>query len=322
MADVRGTRAAVLTDPTTGTQQAGVDASGNLQVIAAANSGVDIGDVDILSVIPGTGATNLGKAEDAVHSTGDTGVYVLAVRDDALAAHSGTDGDYESLHTNASGALWVAGNGTFTVTDDGSFTLAANSGVDIGDVDVLTCGTITPGTAAANLGKAEDAAHTSGDVGVMALAVRQDTAAALGGTDADYQPLITDASGRLHVTDPNAGAGTPTSPSIDITNITTPVSIGAGSSSNLDSADVATKKLTQAMVAGAAPFKVVFATLSGGTPTDVGVAFGDAFHSVIWNTPHKDYVVSGTTVAGFRAAVTNLDPNDTTDFYASFAYED
>lgn len=32
----------------------------------------------------------------------------------------------------------VSGTGTFTVTDDGNFTLAANSGVDIGDVDVLT----------------------------------------------------------------------------------------------------------------------------------------------------------------------------------------
>jgi hypothetical protein len=56
-----------------------------------------------------------------------------------------------------------------------------------------------PGTGATNLGKAEDAAHASGDVGVMALTVRQDSAAALAGTDADYQPLITDASGRLHV---------------------------------------------------------------------------------------------------------------------------
>lgn len=74
--------------------------------------------------------------------------------------------------------------------------LAANSGVDIGDVDVTS---IVPGTGATNLGKAEDGAHTSGDVGVMALSVRQDTAAALGGTDADYQPLITDANGRLHV---------------------------------------------------------------------------------------------------------------------------
>ena len=73
--------------------------------------------------------------------------------------------------------------------------LAANSGVDIGDVDVTS---VVPGTAATNLGKAEDAAHTSGDVGVMALTVRQNTAAALSGTDADYQPLITDTSGRLH----------------------------------------------------------------------------------------------------------------------------
>lgn len=77
--------------------------------------------------------------------------------------------------------------------------LAANSGVDIGDVDVTSVGTITPGTAASSLGKAEDAAHTTGDVGVMGLSVRQDTAAALADTDADYQPLITDASGRLHV---------------------------------------------------------------------------------------------------------------------------
>lgn len=74
--------------------------------------------------------------------------------------------------------------------------LAANSGVDIGDVDVTS---VTPGTAASSLGKAEDAAHTSGDVGVMAMSVRQDTAAALSGTDGDYQPLITDGSGRLHV---------------------------------------------------------------------------------------------------------------------------
>lgn len=71
------------------------------------------------------------------------------------------------------------------------------------DVDVTR---VIPGTSATHLGKAEDAAHTTGDVGVMALSVRQDTAAALSGTDADYQPLITDASGRLHVTN-SAGIG-------------------------------------------------------------------------------------------------------------------
>jgi hypothetical protein len=67
----------------------------------------NIGDVDVVSNIPGTGATNLGKAEDAVHASGDTGVYALAVRDDAPAAHSGTDGDYESLHVSSDGGLWI-----------------------------------------------------------------------------------------------------------------------------------------------------------------------------------------------------------------------
>lgn len=55
---------------------------------------------------------------------------------------------------------------------------------------------VTPGTAAANLGKAEDAAHASGDTGVMALAVRRDTPAALA-ADGDYLPVIVDAEGRL-----------------------------------------------------------------------------------------------------------------------------
>ena len=46
---------------------------------------------------------------------------------------------------------------------------------------------------------AEDAAHTTGDTGLVAMAVRQDTAAALGTTDGDYMPLIVDATGRLWV---------------------------------------------------------------------------------------------------------------------------
>lgn len=53
---------------------------------------------------------------------------------------------------------------------------------------------------------AEDAAHTSGDYGMQLLTVRQNTAAALSGADADYQPLITDTNGRLHVIEPSAAA--------------------------------------------------------------------------------------------------------------------
>ena len=80
---------------------------------------------------------------------------------------------------------------------------------------------VTPGTASGNLGKAEDAAHASGDTGVMALTVRQDTAAALALTDADYQPFITDSTGRLYVNTemPDAAvladnASNPTAPAV------------------------------------------------------------------------------------------------------------
>lgn len=57
-----------------------------------------------------------------------------------------------------------------------------------------------------NVFHAEDAAHSSGAYGMMTLTVRQNTAAALAGADADYQPLITDANGRLHVLDQNTAA--------------------------------------------------------------------------------------------------------------------
>lgn len=47
------------------------------------------------------------------------------------------------------------------------------------------------------LEKAVDAAYTAGDRGLMALAVRRDTAAASSATTGDYEPLQTDALGRL-----------------------------------------------------------------------------------------------------------------------------
>lgn len=52
----------------------------------------------------------------------------------------------------------------------------------------------------------EDVAHASGDKGIMLLAVRKDTAAALAGTDGDYIPLIVDANGCLHIAPLPAGS--------------------------------------------------------------------------------------------------------------------
>ena len=116
--------------------------------------------------------------------------------------------------------------------------LAANSGVDIGDVDVtslpsiptgtnsigtvgLDSGTnaigklvansgvdigdvdvtsIVPGVAATNLGKAIQSAQGTTDTGVAALVVRNDTLADLSGADGDYTPLQVNATGALYTT--------------------------------------------------------------------------------------------------------------------------
>lgn len=225
-----------------------VDTDGEFTVLQVDSTGR-------LWVTPGSGASDLGKAEDAAHSSGDIGVMMLGVRNDTLGNLVSTDGDYASLQLNASGAVYVDGSnstqpvsGTITAnlsaTDNAVLdaiqtateatqaavetldnavsgnelqvdivaslpagtnaigTLAANSGVDIGDVDVTS---VVPGTGATNLGKAEDAAHSSGDVGVMPLAVRQDVAGTIAGTDGDYTPLQVDASGSLRVT---AGSST------------------------------------------------------------------------------------------------------------------
>lgn len=64
-------------------------------------------DVDVTRVVPGTGATNLGKAEDGAHASGDTGLYILAVRQASLAPTSQADGRYESVQTDEVGQLKV-----------------------------------------------------------------------------------------------------------------------------------------------------------------------------------------------------------------------
>jgi len=92
---------------------------------------------------------------------------------------------------------------------------------------------VTPGTGATDLGKAEDAAHSSGDVGVMGLSVRQDAAAALAGTDGDYQPIITDANGRVHVLDQNSAAILADTANMD-TNLGTVAGAVAGTEMQVD----------------------------------------------------------------------------------------
>lgn len=192
---------------------AGTNAIGKL----AANTGVDIGDVDVTSVIPGTTATSLGKAEDAAHTSGDTGVMALAVRRDADTTLADTTGDYAPLQVNAAGSLKVAitsgaGSGGTSIADAAAFTRATTSVTPVAGVVETSAPTLTNGnTGAVSLttggamrvavtsggitGAVEDAVASGSAEGVLGILVRDDALATLTPVDGDYTVGRTNARG-------------------------------------------------------------------------------------------------------------------------------
>ena len=255
----------------------------------AANSGVNIGDInvkgntsvsggtstekyvlcdaqghlqiDVLSVptttITGTVTANLSSTDNTVLNNILTKITANEIL--LTAANSDHTGNKSHLNTIAGDTTSI--DGKITACNTGAVVLAAgsaaigklaaNSGVNIGDVtnagtfavqvdgaaltslqlldDVVgTDGSTGPGKCisiggtdgdgkiqellvdaqghlqvdVSNLGKAEDTAHSSGDVGVMTLAVRQDSQADFG-ADGDYVPLSINGGGELRVTSGN-----------------------------------------------------------------------------------------------------------------------
>lgn len=97
-------------------------ASGNVTVRALAmpyEASGGAADAQVGEITPGTAAANLGKAEDAAHASGDTGVFILAVRDDTPAA-TGADGDYVAVLSDANGSVYQAPAASATVVGTGT----------------------------------------------------------------------------------------------------------------------------------------------------------------------------------------------------------
>jgi len=95
----------------------------------------------------------------------------------------------------------TVGNASIPVTDNGG-SLTVDGTVSVGT-------SVTPGTGATDLGKAEDAPFASGDTGVAMWAVRNDAAAtALTSANADYSPIAVDSYGRQFVTGSVSVGGT------------------------------------------------------------------------------------------------------------------
>ena len=159
----------------------------------------------LVTGIAGEGGSAPSRDEDSASSTGNSGSPVLAIQTATPANKADTEGDYEFIQMSA-GRLWTSTKidtalpaGTNNIGDVDVLSLPAlPAGTNnIGDVDVLS---LVPGTTATSLGKAEDALHTSADVGVMALAVVNSThTSTLAAGDNDYIPIAADITGKIGI---------------------------------------------------------------------------------------------------------------------------
>ena len=146
--------------------------SNALDVNIAGGATIDIGDVDMF--LDG-GTAVLGGAGDVA-----AGVLRVTIADDD--PHFGEVGASADIDGTIHGQLRYIANGLAPLATQGTLS------------SIQTINTYIAGAF-----KAEDAAHSSGDVGVHNLGVRNDTLAALAGTDGDYAPLQVNASGALYV---------------------------------------------------------------------------------------------------------------------------
>lgn len=160
------------------------------------------GTVTISGTVTANAGTNLNTSALALDATlakltiaqstalgSNTGAMVMGSVTTAEPSYS--TGNINPLSLDVAGRLRVfAANSSIS---DLSATVAQTGTWNIAQIT----GSVTPGGGAANLGKFEDAAHTTGDLGVMALGVRNDTPSSLAGASGDYMPYTMDSLGKV-----------------------------------------------------------------------------------------------------------------------------
>jgi len=104
-------RARVSTQTTTGNINVWATtttAAAQPQLSSVVSGAVTMTSTTLTSVVPGVAATSLGKAEDAAHATGDTGVAVWGVRNDGAAtSYASANGDYTPHAVDTNGAQFI-----------------------------------------------------------------------------------------------------------------------------------------------------------------------------------------------------------------------
>lgn len=207
---VRKDTAATLVDTDGDRTQLQVDATGRLWVDVG-NTVTVAGTVAVSSVSGSVTVTDSEKvADNAAFTDGTTKVQPAGFIFDEVAGTALTENDAAAARIDAKRAQ------VFVLEDETSRGLRATVTLSNAlKVDAsftpLQVNSLTPGTSSTNLGKAEDAGHSSGDVGVMALAVRNDAGTAFA-ADNDYVPLSVDSVGGVRVAVPSplstTGGGT------------------------------------------------------------------------------------------------------------------
>lgn len=133
--------------------------------------------VNIKTQTPGTGATNLGKAEEGTRADGDTGVAIYAVRTDGIGTYAASDNRYTPLQTDTNGLLKVGLKGVnglphFTQNVLGIYDVQFTS---IGDPNTLSVATVTSGVLNVGSSLAHDAADSGGPVKIGMRAIAHGT---------------------------------------------------------------------------------------------------------------------------------------------------
>lgn len=318
------------------------DSTGVVALTGSLPAGTNnIGDIDVLSVIPGTAATNLGKAIDSAAGATDTGIALLAVRDDALSTLTPVDGDYVPLRVNDQGALHIVSTGGASGTEytegatDATITGTAILWEDAADtlrpVNVtkalparLSDGTAyytntgqTAGTA--HFARITDATNTAAVIATI-NSLKADVSSVAGAVPSQTNPLpvrLTDGSA-FYV----SGSDAPTSPQVSTQSST---DVGAGSSVDLDFTAITGGTTGQLMgmdISSAVPVKVEIKTVNAGTPTTRAVLFFATGERIEWRPPYKTFITqAGGATSRFRATVTNMDQNEASNIYGT-AYWD
>lgn len=236
------------------------------------------------TVTPGTATANLGKQEDGPHASGDTGVFILGVRNDTTTDLTSTDLDYSPIGVDSSGAAHITGRSAhdtgvsfYPVTIGGAASASAPTNVS-SDGDAVKAWYKLNGAAVVSMFdgtiNAGTFVHPSGTITTIAAGTQNTL-----GTVGTIQNLI---SGTINA----LAAGTITAGSL--TTVANVLSITAGTQNTLGTVGVVNNLVSGTL-------------LNSGTTTGVGVV---TTVTTVSNVTNGSFVqTAGTLTVG---TLTNL----------------